>query len=300
MKQATDVLIVGAGPAGATAAATLRKAGYSGAITVVRGEVGRPYNRTTVNKALLQGQLTVDAVTLPEADTPDVGWTTPDRATALDTEQRIVTLASGRSLRYRHLIITTGALPRPFPGEAAADTADRVVSLRCAADSDRLRHWLTAAEPPTVTILGAGLIGSETAGVLSAAGAKVNLVSLSAAPMSEHLGSITGEWLARQHASQVDTYFRHTIDRLRLDEHGRPLAALSSGDSIASDVVVVSVGVVPATGWLHGTALDIADGVAVDGRLRAAVRRVSMPQETSPALPTTPAAGIASNTSTTR
>lgn len=235
MNQATDVVIVGAGPAGATAAATLRKTGYPGTITVVRGEDGRPYNRTTVNKALLQGQLTVDAVTLPEADTPDVDWTTPDRATAQDTEQRIVTLTSGRSLRYRHLIITTGALPRPFPGEAAAGAADRVVSLRCAADSDRLRTWLTAAEPPTATILGAGLIGSETAGVLTAAGAKVNLVSLSATPMSEHLGRITGEWLAAQHASQVDTYFGHTIDRLRLDEHSRLLATLGSGESIAVD-----------------------------------------------------------------
>ncbi|MQA62843.1 MAG: hypothetical protein GEU86_15440 [Actinophytocola sp.] len=269
MNQVTDALIIGAGPAGATAAATLRKAGYPGTITVVRGEDGPPYNRTTVNKSLLQGQLTVEAVTLPEADTPDVDWTTPDRAIALDTEQRVVTLTSGRSLHYRHLIITTGAQPRPFPGEAAEGTGARIVSLRGAADSDRLRTWLSAAESPTVTILGAGLIGSETAGVLTAAGAKVNLVSLSATPMSEHLGRNTGEWLAALHASQVDTYFGQTIDLLRFDERGRLLATLSSGESITSDVAVVSVGVTPAIGWLHGTALDIANGIAVDDRLRA-------------------------------
>lgn len=143
------------------------------------------------------------------------------------------------------------------------------MSLRCAADSDRLRNWLTAAEPPTVTILGAGLIGSETAGVLTATGANVNLVSLSGTPMSEHLGQITGEWLAAQHTSQVDTYFGHTIAQLRLDEHDRLQATLSSGETIASDVVVASIGVAPATGWLHGTPLDIANGIAVDDRLRA-------------------------------
>ncbi len=62
------VVIAGAGAAGAIAAATLRRGGYAGRIVVIRGEGGRPYNRTTVNKALLQGLVGRAEVELPEAE----------------------------------------------------------------------------------------------------------------------------------------------------------------------------------------------------------------------------------------
>ena len=48
------VLVVGTGPAGAVAAGTLRRQGYAGPLTVVGDESSPPYNRTALNKALLQ------------------------------------------------------------------------------------------------------------------------------------------------------------------------------------------------------------------------------------------------------
>lgn len=271
----SGVVIVGAGAAGATAAGTLRNAGYPGPITVVRGEEGMPYNRTVVNKALLQGMLDVGKVTLPEAGVPGISWTEVGRASGLDTTARTITFATGRSLRYDSLLIATGADPRPFPGTTTPAARERIMTLRTAGDTQRLREWLRASgqradgRKPTVTILGAGLIGSETAGVLAAAGTEVCLVSLPTLPMCEQLGAIAGSWLIRRHQASVRTVFGQTVTRVDVGEHGALVATLTHGEEIVSDLLLVSIGVTPSTGWLRGTGLDVADGVAVDDQLRA-------------------------------
>jgi NADPH-dependent 2,4-dienoyl-CoA reductase/sulfur reductase-like enzyme len=263
---------------------------------VVRGEEHRPYNRTTVNKALLQGLVSVEAVTLPEADTPGVEWTDASHAVALDTARRVVTLASGASLTYEGLIIASGSSPRHFPGDASDDVHGRVLTLRTASDTARLRRLLTEigdrrnGDAAAVTILGAGLIGTETASVLTAAGARVHLVSRSDAPMTEHLGQVTGQHLAALHRRHVTAFFGDTVTEAHLARSepvpnaGSPsdtagtraleapdqvVATLATGRQLRSDILLVSIGVIPNTSWLRGSGLDTADGVAVDSRFRA-------------------------------
>jgi len=45
---------------------------------------------------------------------------------------------------------------------------------------------------------------------------------------------------------------------------------LSDGEIVAADVVVVGIGVSPATEWLEGSGLELRDGVVCDDTLRAA------------------------------
>lgn len=274
MNQA-GVVVVGAGAAGTAAAGTLHHAGYPGPITVVRGEPGLPYNRTAVNKALLQGTLTVDALALPEATLPGIEWTTADRAVGVDTEARTVTLAGGRTMPYQSLVIATGASPRSFPGDAHPRTHKRILTLRTAGDTERLRALLSHLagasrdRPPRVTILGTGLIGSETAGVLSAAGVKIDLVGLTATPMVEQVGRTVGEWLSRRHQEHVRTHFERTVTAVDAGGADEIVATLTGGEEISSDVLLVCIGVTPCTGWLAGTGLESSRGIAVDERLRA-------------------------------
>lgn len=274
MNHEPGVVIAGAGAAGATAAGALRKAGYLGPLTVVGGEPGRPYNRTTVNKSLLQGSLSRDDVILPEASTPATEWTVDDPAVALDSGRRSVTLASGRVLRFSRLVIATGARPRMWTGRAEAGVAERVVTLRHSGDSAKLRKLLRlGVQPPardtrSVTILGAGLIGLETATVLSALGINVHLISVETMPMRERLGSIAGEWLLGRHGDHVQTDFGRTVTNVGLSDAGQLISHLDDGGSVESDALVVAIGVTPGTNWLETSGLDISDGIAVDERLR--------------------------------
>ena len=53
----------------------------------------------------------------------------------------------------------------------------------------------------------------------------------------------------------------------RLHEDG---VLLAGGELIESDIVVVGIGVVPATAWLDDSGLELADGIVCDQTLRAA------------------------------
>ena len=48
------------------------------------------------------------------------------------------------------------------------------------------------------------------------------------------------------------------------------LVQMADGSKLAADVVVIGVGVSPATRWLEGSGLDLDDGVVCDERLIAA------------------------------
>jgi len=45
---------------------------------------------------------------------------------------------------------------------------------------------------------------------------------------------------------------------------------MADASAVEADVVVVGIGVAPATGWLEGSGLELADGVVCDARCRAA------------------------------
>ena len=272
MRCTEHILIVGAGAAGATAAGTVRRAGYAGAVTVVSDEPDAPYNRTTVNKALLQGILDESAVVLPEASTPDVSWVR-DTAVDLDLGRRRVALASGSELGYDALLVATGTHSRTWRTGRPSTLGDRVVTLRTMQDTAHLRALVAHAgslheRGVRVAILGAGLIGSETASVLHDQGVQVHLVSMEELPMEARLGQVTARWLAAEHRSRVQTYFGRAAQGLREGAAGELLLGLDDGSEVTADILVVSTGVVPSTKWLARSGIDTSDGVEVDQLMR--------------------------------
>lgn len=273
---ATDgVVIVGCGGAGASAAATLRAIGYAGQMAVVCGEDVPPYDRTMLNKAVLPGLVGPQQITLPAAATPNVRWLGSDRAVALDADARYVALSSGARLTYDWLVIASGARPREWPGMAEGGARNLIVQLRSLDDTIKLQGLI--AEAPAghardlagVTILGAGLLGSELASVLHGMHLPVALVSADRLPMANRVGETVARWLVEQHSSRVNTLFGCTAAEAQLDATGRLLVTMSDGRSNTSEAMVVCIGVQPDIGWLAGSALNLSDGVVVDSRLRA-------------------------------
>lgn len=98
-----------------------------------------------------------------------------DTATRIDTASRTVELASGHTLAYDYVIYavgSTGAVPASVPG--AAEFAYPIAELELA---DRLADALDTLHPNApVTVVGAGLTGTETAAELAEQGHNVTLV----------------------------------------------------------------------------------------------------------------------------
>src|SRR6478752_1837302 len=154
-----NIVIVGGGLAGATAAKTLRAEGFSVPMVLVAAESHQPYLRPPLSKEYLLGKAGDDALpVVPEDwyDANDVDLRLGVQVTALDPAARAVVLDDGRRLEYGSLLLATGARPRtiPLPGSGL----EGVSTFRTVEDSRRL-HARLAGGGLHVVMVGSGWIG---------------------------------------------------------------------------------------------------------------------------------------------
>lgn len=267
-EQAQSVLIVGAGAAGVAAAVSLREFGFAGPITMVDGENTAPYDRTALTKAVLSGKTEDDT---PPTLRPDSFWADHDidrlvgQVVALDAPSHAVTLADGQVLTADHVLLAPGAAPRRLdvPG---ADLRG-VVTLRQAADAQQL----LAACPANgrVVISGGSFIGMEAAASLKSRGMQVTVVAPDEIPFARIFGREVGARLRRLHEEKGVTY-RAGRRIVGLDGDARvQKVRLDDGTRLEADIVLVGVGVRPATGFAAPLAAEDG-GIDVDDGMRAA------------------------------
>ena len=107
-------------------------------------------------------------------------------------------------------------------------------------------------------------------------GAEVTLIEATATPLAHVLPGSLGAWFAELHRAEgVRVELGVAVAEALPAVAGAPVRSLvlADGRSIATDAVLVAVGVVPETRWLAGSPLE-GDGVAVDGGGRTAVPHV--------------------------
>ncbi len=266
------VVIVGASLAGATAAFALREAGFDGDIVLVGAETALPYERPALSKSYLAGDIELDKLLVRSADAYDahrIQLRLGQAATRLDADSRLVTVATGEQLRYDHLVIATGASNArpPIPGIDLAG----VHQLRTAADADALRADLPGLE--RAVVVGMGFIGCEIAATLTTLGVAVAAVDPMPGPLWGPLGPELSGVVRHWHEARgvrlvngvgVTAFLPH-------GDGGTYVAAveLADGRRLDAELVVVGVGVRPATGWLLDAPLHLvgaAVGVDSEGR----------------------------------
>jgi len=250
------VVVVGGSLAGLRACETLRSSGYTGTIALVSAEDCRPYDRPPLSKQLLAGAWEADRISLRRDDAFDAlgldeHFGVP--AAGVDLDARSIVLADGDELPYDGLIIATGAHPRRLPGQP---DAPHIHELRTLDDALRLRDAI-GRDDAQVVVIGAGFIGLEVAATARRAGATVTVLEGAPAPLIRGAGAELGAALAAIHPAEgVDIRCGVAVGGI---EAGG--VRLADGSLVAATAVVVGIGVVPATGWLDGSGLDLRDGV---------------------------------------
>lgn len=294
------VVIVGAGAAGTNAARELAGA-EDIEVVVVAEESGWPYNRTTVNKGFLSGSVDAAAVELPGLRKLPMTWVSGQRATALDPENKKLMLSDGNVLDYQALLLACGSRARTLTIPIDDVIKPRVVTLRSLTDAQALRShlgWTNAVptgattenfsrSPVSAVVVGGGFIGAETASILRAGGVNVTIVDPSPNPLQRHLGPTVARWAEHAHAEAgVGQRTRQTVTAIQDAWAGRnrpgPEAVdptqteerlritFSDGTRARATVVVVCMGVQPATRWLrYAFADNPVAGIPVDANQRA-------------------------------
>ncbi|WP_062442540.1 NAD(P)/FAD-dependent oxidoreductase [Herbidospora daliensis] len=261
-------VIIGAGLAGAKAAATLREEGYEGGVTLLGAEHERPYERPPLSKGYLQGAAELEKVYVhPEGwyREHDVDLRLGTAATAIDRAAREVVLGTGERVAYEKLLIATGATPRPLPFEGA--DLDGVHYLRTVADSQALKAAF--AHGGGVVVIGGGWIGLETAAAARKAGCDVTVIEPEPTPLHRTLGPEMGQVFAGVHRRNgVDLRLGAKVARLAGDGHVREVI-LESGEAIPADEVIGGIGAAPNVELARDAGLEIGSGILVDAALRS-------------------------------
>lgn len=264
-------MVVGASLAGLRAAETLRQGGFEGGITMIGAEPHLPYDRPPLSKRLLAGEWEPERISLrkPEAYAElNLMWRLGVAATGLDTHARQVRLADGSAEGYDGLVIATGAAPVRLP---AQPRVAGVHELRTLDDALNLR---AALRPDArVVVIGAGFIGLEAAATARGAGCEVTVLEGLPAPLVRGLGAEMGRAIAAVHERHgVNIRCDVRVHSIEIDESGLEVSGvrLEGGEVLPAEVVLVGIGVRPATAWLEGAeGIEVRDGVVCDATLAA-------------------------------
>lgn len=259
-----EIVIVGAGEAGARAAIALREQGFDGELTLVGEEAHAPYERPPLSKAAIVSETLpalpaiADAARLADIDVTRIAGVA---ATRIDRSEKRLRLGDGRALAYDNLVLATGARAR----QLAIPGAELALALRSYDDALRLRERFRAGG--RIAIVGGGFIGLELAASARTLGCDV--VVIEAAPR------VLGRAVPAELAAFVDA--RHRREGVEIfcgvgvagfaRESGRSEVWLSDQRRLLVDTIVVGVGASPETKLAADAGLSLDNGISTDSHL---------------------------------
>jgi 3-phenylpropionate/trans-cinnamate dioxygenase ferredoxin reductase subunit len=263
----TDVVVVGGGQAAASLVAKLRSKGFEGTITLIGEEPVPPYQRPPLSKAYLLGEMEEERLYLRPATyyaENAIDLHVGEKVIAVDRDNKEV-MAGGRAVKYDELVLCTGSVPRRLPA-GIGGALDGVYVVRTLADVDAMCPSCVSGK--RVLVVGGGYIGLEAAAVCAKLGLTVTLVEAAERILQRVAAPETSAWFRDLHRARgVD--LREGTGLVRLLGEGHVTGAeLADGTTLDVDMVIVGVGIAPATELAEGCGLEVLNGIAVDSHGR--------------------------------
>lgn len=259
----SGIVIIGAGQAGSSLAFKLRALGYDGTITLVGQEPHPPYQRPPLSKAYLLGELERERLFLrPETaySENDIELVTGAQVTAIDLDAKAVTLG-GEVLPYDQLALTTGSIPRRLPKHLGGDLGG-VFTVRSLADVDAMASYFR--DEASLLIVGGGYIGLEAAAVAQKSGMFVTLVETEDRILKRVACEETSTYFRELHRS-MGVEILEDVAVMQIEGEGHVSSAtLSNTSKLLADIVILGIGVTPATALAEAAGLDLDNGIATD------------------------------------
>lgn len=176
----------------------------------------------------------------------------------MDFTSKTVTTASGKSIPYTKLVLATGGQPRtlPLPGFKNAEL-DNIFTLRTVQDVQAILGAIGEKKPRNIVVIGSSFIGMEVGNALSK-DHTVTIVGMESAPMSRVLGPELGAIIqGNLENSGINFKLNAGVEKATpSDSNPSSVGAvhLQDGTVLPADVVILGVGVRPATDFLRQNA----------------------------------------------
>lgn len=266
-----DILVVGAGHAGAQVVTALRQRGFAGSIALIGEEAELPYERPPLSKEYLAGDKPFERLLIKPATfwaERGIALLTGVRVTKVDVYESAVETESGKRLGYGKLIWAAGGHARRLSCDGH-DLAG-VHSVRSRADVDRMIAELPQARH--VVVVGGGYIGLEAAAVLTKLGKSVTVLESQDRVLARVAGVALSRFYEREHRNHgVDVRLGVSVTGLDGSAGAVTGVRLADGETVPADMVIVGIGIVPSVEPLIAAGADGGNGVAVDEQCRTTI-----------------------------
>lgn len=261
------LVVIGNGMAGCRAVEEILAREPAGQqITIFGAEPRVNYNRIMLSPVLAGEKSFEDIVINDAAWYAENGITlvSGDPVVAIDRAARTITAASGRVEPYDRLLLATGSDPFIIPVPGAG--LEGVVTFRDLDDVDKMLH--AAQRGGQAVVIGGGLLGLEAAHGLSLRGMGVTVIHLMPTLMERQLDEAAGYLLKTELEWRGQTILTGADTAEILGENGHVAGVrLKDGRAIAADLVVMAVGIRPATALAKAAGLTVERGVVVDDHM---------------------------------
>lgn len=265
-----DVLIVGAGHAGAQAAIALRQNKFAGAIGLLGDEPELPYERPPLSKEYLAGDKPFERLLIRNAafwQERDVALLPGRSVVRVDPVGHSVTTADGEAIGYGSLIWAAGGKPRRLA--CTGGDLIGVHTVRTRADVDRMIAELPDVQ--RVAVIGGGYIGLEAAAVLAKLGRQVTVLEAQDRVLARVAGEPLSRFFEGEHrAHGVEIHLGVAVDAI-LGADRVTGVQLAGGETVPAEMAIVGIGIDPAVAPLLDAGASGANGVAVDDRCRTSL-----------------------------
>ena len=263
----TNIVIVGAGQAGGSAALQLRSAGFEGAVTLIGAEPHPPYERPPLSKAYLTGDLAYDSLLLRPLEfyrDQNVQLLTDTSVTSINLVEKFVMTSDKQALRFDKLLLATGARPRQLP-ISGADLSG-VHYLRTLGDVAALQNTMRRAQ--NVCLIGGGYVGLEFASVARKAGLKVTVLEAADRLLQRVTTPEMSEYFADLHRSHgVEVCVGARIQEIQgADQVER---VVCEHGTVPADLVLIGIGALPSVEIAEAAGLACDNGIQVDEMCRS-------------------------------
>jgi NADPH-dependent 2,4-dienoyl-CoA reductase/sulfur reductase-like enzyme len=179
----------------------------------------------------------------------------------VNLQEKSVSTKSGKNIPYTKLVLATGGIPRtlPLPG---FNELDNIFTLRRVNDVQNILSALGEGKKKVV-VIGSSFIGMEVGNAIRSQEHDVTIVGMENAPMERVMGERVGK-IFQGNLEKNGAVFKlgASVDKAtpaQGNEKAVGAVHLKDGTVLPADVVVLGVGVRPATDFLKGSGMSLEE-----------------------------------------
>ncbi|MDJ0723021.1 MAG: FAD-dependent oxidoreductase [Desulfobacterales bacterium] len=275
-----DFLVIGGDAAGMSAASRAKRHRPDLNVTVLEKTADVSYSACGMPYNIADPDRSIEDLVVRRAevfrDKQGIDLKTGIQATAIDPANRTVSTrdAEGReqSTRYDRLLIATGATP--IKPEIPGIDLPGVMVLKSLAHGRALKAFIGQEAVRRTVIIGMGYIALEMCEALHERGIEVAMVKPRPVFLPWMEAELAAEIKTELESKGIGVHLGFPVERIEAADGG--LAVVGPDRALAADLVLVAVGIRPASELAVGAGLQtsINGAIAVDTRQRASDRNI--------------------------